>query len=97
MEDKEATNFIEFENNTWPIAVGNFAKYVCKTDLYLDSNKATFINIECLDGNTFDWPDPWPNCVTHIECTEEPPPKPGDRMKYNYKPSQTYKNDEKIT
>ncbi len=97
MEDLEASNNILFANDTdWPIPIGENAKYKCKSNHFFESNKQTEIDIECEDGNVLDWPDPWPNCVTHIVCPDEPP-TPGANMSNNYVPSHTYKNADKVT
>ena len=54
----------------------------------------TSIWIECKDNNTFDWPDPWPECVDHTLCPETPPAQPG--MSSDHDDTKEYQNDDTV-
>ena len=64
-----------------PYEFYSYAKYTCKEGLFFEQNRTmTSFEVQCWSGGRWRVPNPWPKCVSTVECNEPPPkPKSGTR------------------
>eukprot|EP00095_Tigriopus_kingsejongensis_P008506 snap_masked-scaffold181_size278858-processed-gene-0.12 protein:Tk08506 transcript:snap_masked-scaffold181_size278858-processed-gene-0.12-mRNA-1 annotation:"von willebrand factor type egf and pentraxin domain-containing protein 1-like" len=58
-----------------PVLIGNKARYVCANPSQIPGNSAGPIEVECLADGTMDYPNPFPECRSKVDC-QTPYPVP---------------------
>ena len=59
-----------------PYEFYSYATYTCESGFFFEQNRSmTSFEVQCWSGGRWRAPNPWPKCVTTVEC-EEPRPKP---------------------
>ena len=59
---------------------------------FVTNENLNWINVPCRTADTWEYSDPWPECVEFTVCTETPP-APEAGMHNDYNPSNEIRND----